>query len=888
MRRNLGREVLYSSLVLGSFLLVTGVTSVHAGAASIDQTAATSVVEDNQTPVAAQAIDSTETTAAEEASVPTVVASESSNSVNNTDESQPSVPVTTSDDNDNPPLVRTENNQDLYLQGITAADFGLSESGLPGWIVSTLTNGAVAPVTSIKDNSGNYQIYNETPVNEQSLLGVVDNFSIFTFNNLKLTNISVNGRVAVGGDLTLTNAAINGPDSEYNLIVGGQSVLKTYSSVNGRGILIDQNTNAWDTLWAGQKYTRMNTAAFFATLQQQLLAQGNQMLQITTTGTTVTPTATNGHQLKLVGSGSDGANTDVFSVTTDQINATFGGSIDITNVTQIDGTPKQVIINVTGDNAIFSNGSILYNGQPLANNKTLAATITWNMPQTVAIESSAFAQVGTIVAPLATFYMSNGSIDAAKLVVYKYNTTDINETSHIKAEFKLQNSDEVVHDPINYMVAKGDVTDVGPILFSSGEYILVGYSLNDGEIQQVSETTAIPVTYRATDQTITFYYQLAKKGGKTNPVQRLANGQKRYEVVTDSIEVEQVKQQIADLMAVDQDKLIGSSATITLSGEALATEFKNANGQKHYAIVTDSTDVEQTKRQIADLIAADQTNGIAASATITIVDDAPLSVSYGLSAGTKAYFIGKVPDDAPHVEFKLADGQKYYEVTTESENVGQMKQVVAYLIAADQTNGIAASATITTVDDAPLSVSYGLSAGTKAYFIGKVPDDAPFTEFKLAPGQKHYEVSTAADVVAIKQRIDGLIAADQQQGIHATADIKLLDARALVTHNETSDNVTNDKQISQIKQRDLESVHSVMLPVKVNADVVNSDKDRAGINIQTTLKKSRAGNNQLLPQTGAANNIIGTIVGILMLGLAFVVSFKNKKLNKARVGNKVH
>lgn len=277
MRRNFGKELLYSSFILGSLVLISGQKSVSANSnvSQQDETISTVIPSDSQTAtetqsenikvnnpnssetnelVASEAVTSASAVVQDNTAVASTVAQPAAKVESETEaQDTPNETSTAATSSATPELVRTENYQDLYLQGITTADLGLSNQGLPGWIISTISNGAISPVMSVKDSSNNYQQYDEQAVNDQSILGVIDNYSIFTFNSLKLSNITVNGRVAVGGDVTLSNAAINGETDNYNLIVGGSTLLKSNSSVNGLGILIDQSTNAWDTLWAGEK-----------------------------------------------------------------------------------------------------------------------------------------------------------------------------------------------------------------------------------------------------------------------------------------------------------------------------------------------------------------------------------------------------------------------------------------------------------------------------------------------------------------------------------------------------------------------------------------------------------------------------------------------------------
>ncbi|WP_137597865.1 LPXTG cell wall anchor domain-containing protein, partial [Paucilactobacillus kaifaensis] len=278
----------------------------------------------------------------------------------------------------------------------------------------------------------------------------------------------------------------------------------------------------------------------------------------------------------------------------------------------------------------------------------------------------------------------------------------------------------------------------------------------------------------------------------------------------------------------DKSQGVVSTGTITaVDTAAPSTEFELANGQKDYEVAAVPDEVETAKQTVGDAIIADKSQGIVSTGTIKAVDTT-----------------------ASSTEFELANGQRDYEVAAMPDEVEIAKQTVGDAITADKAQEIVSTGTITAVDTT-----------------------SPSTEFKLAEGQKYYEVVTESESLdSIKRLIIDLLKEDQKQGITSTAEIKLLDSKSLKIEMDKPGNVI-ESVTAKNNSKSPTSIKSVDIP---NLGTVNPSENKTIIDNLDDFTAKHHDNYSQLPKTGSTKGIITAIIGVLMFGLALVALIKIK------------
>ena len=242
--------------------------------------------------------------------------------------------------------------------------------------------------------------------------GLANDYNVFVFGDLNMSNTDAEGRVAVGGNATLSNYGVGagitplppanvdpsfvvdgdlnvtaGSNASGNTVINPDSTIITYTMGNPNGQLI---TGTPIDFAAEGQYLKC-ASAFWSTL----LPNGTGQVIFGQLNLTGTDTALNVFSLdssNLYGSG--------FSLT--QLNG-------INIIAPLEST---ILINVDGTAIQYGNYQIFRNG--VTATRENARHIVWNFPQALTWSNSTTAIYGSVLAPFAaantTYSQINGNI----------------------------------------------------------------------------------------------------------------------------------------------------------------------------------------------------------------------------------------------------------------------------------------------------------------------------------------------------------------------------------------------------------------------------------------------------------------------------------------------
>lgn len=273
--------------------------------------------------------------------------------------------------------------------------------------------------------------FDPTKSNSGSTLGVIGDYGLFVLKNGSTTgNITINGNLAVGGDLSLANTSGGGTISG-NVIVGNNFNYYGANQNQGNGgnigiggkVIYGTSFNYGTTSLSGIKGTRSQEDPMktidFKTVEKYWISKSKEYGMLTPNGTVAPPPYNNGDQLVLEVMDRT-LPIYIFTITEDQISKAKGILIN---------TPENstVIINIMGYSGEGENKDkykvldmsqwTKYNGKDADYNKIeentkKAQRILYNFPEARSINITR-GQIGTFLAPLATVEATNGNITGA-------------------------------------------------------------------------------------------------------------------------------------------------------------------------------------------------------------------------------------------------------------------------------------------------------------------------------------------------------------------------------------------------------------------------------------------------------------------------------------------
>ena len=224
-------------------------------------------------------------------------------------------------------------------------------------------------------------------------LGQASDFNVFVLGNLEQSNVDTEGRMAVGGNATLTDYGVgvkltNSNGTRNDLIVGGNLTYTRGKVFNGNAVYGGTVNLSLVGIPNGTAF--QGNPIDFATAGQELLDLSAYLGGLSANGTTNFQYG----QVTLNGSGS-GLN--VFNL--------LGSDLSAANTFTINADPNAtVLVNITGETINFGNFGFFLNGVDKQN-------VLYNFVDAKNLSSNAVGIQGSLLAPKATYQFDNGNID---------------------------------------------------------------------------------------------------------------------------------------------------------------------------------------------------------------------------------------------------------------------------------------------------------------------------------------------------------------------------------------------------------------------------------------------------------------------------------------------
>jgi choice-of-anchor A domain-containing protein len=227
-------------------------------------------------------------------------------------------------------------------------------------------------------------------------LGLAQNFNLFAINNFTSSASDVQGAVAVGGNMTVSNYAVNSmntPGYAGNALVVNGNLNFTNGSIGQGNAYVGGSTSALNVGFAGGSFQAGVAPFSFADTANSLYQLSATLSGLSANGVT----SFNGWGgVTFTGDGT--GNTQIFNVNSAQLSGI--NNLSLANVL----AGQSVILNISGSNVAFSNAGV----------STLGANVLFNFNQATQIAFNGVGGFGSLLAPYATVTgtgaMINGSV----------------------------------------------------------------------------------------------------------------------------------------------------------------------------------------------------------------------------------------------------------------------------------------------------------------------------------------------------------------------------------------------------------------------------------------------------------------------------------------------
>lgn len=226
-------------------------------------------------------------------------------------------------------------------------------------------------------------------------LGIASDYNVFVLGDVNQSNTDAEGKVAIGGDATLSNfyAGMTLPQDGNNgdVLIVGENLTFTNGQVRGNAVYGETENLTNVTLQNGGTL-RQDTPIDFDAARQELQALSQSLGILGATGTTeITSSA-----ITLTGSNQE---QNIFHLSAADLSNTSSFNINV-----IPGST--VIVNISGANASLQNfGFNITGGIEQRQN------IIYNFYQATTLSASGIGIEGSILAPLAAFNFNNAHIN---------------------------------------------------------------------------------------------------------------------------------------------------------------------------------------------------------------------------------------------------------------------------------------------------------------------------------------------------------------------------------------------------------------------------------------------------------------------------------------------
>ncbi|WP_367873588.1 choice-of-anchor A family protein [Luteolibacter sp. Populi] len=234
-----------------------------------------------------------------------------------------------------------------------------------------------------------------------STLSLASPYNVYVLGDMQESNVDSEGRVAVGGNATLTNYGVGSkfqgnPASAGNTLVVGGNLAYNGGEVHYGNTVYGGTLSG--SFGSPNGSITHGTALDFASTNTSLLTASAYWGNLTATGSTI-----NYHGgVHMVGTSSD---LNIFTLSGAMLASSWGVVIDAP-------AGSTVLVNVTGTSDAFKNMGLSF--QDLNNDHTGSTgrqNVIYNFFEATALEINGISIQGSILAPKATVNFGNGNVE---------------------------------------------------------------------------------------------------------------------------------------------------------------------------------------------------------------------------------------------------------------------------------------------------------------------------------------------------------------------------------------------------------------------------------------------------------------------------------------------
>ena len=242
--------------------------------------------------------------------------------------------------------------------------------------------------------------------------GVANNYNVFVFGNLSLSNTDAEGRVAVGGNAVLSNYGVGAgilplppANTDASFVVDGAVNVTGGSNASGNTVVNPNSTILSYTMGNPNGQLITGTPIDFSAAEQYLKCASAFWAGLAPNGTGQVVFG----QLNLTGTDET---LNVFSLNSGNLYGSGLSLAQLNGINIIAPLGSTILINVDGTAIQYGSYQIFRNG--VTATRENARRILWNFPQALTWSNSTTAIYGSVLAPFAaantTFSQINGNI----------------------------------------------------------------------------------------------------------------------------------------------------------------------------------------------------------------------------------------------------------------------------------------------------------------------------------------------------------------------------------------------------------------------------------------------------------------------------------------------
>lgn len=242
--------------------------------------------------------------------------------------------------------------------------------------------------------------------------GVANDYNVFVFGNLSLSNTDAEGRVAVGGNATLSNYGVGAgivplppANTDASFVVDGAVNVTGGSNASGNTVVNPGSTILSYTMGNPNGQLVTGTPIDFSAAEQYLKCASAFWAGLAPNGTGQVVFG----QLNLTGTDET---LNVFSLDSGNLYGSGLSLAQLNGINIIAPLGSTILINVAGTAIQYGSYQIFRNG--VTATRENARRILWNFPQALTWSNSTTAIYGSVLAPFAaantTFSQINGNI----------------------------------------------------------------------------------------------------------------------------------------------------------------------------------------------------------------------------------------------------------------------------------------------------------------------------------------------------------------------------------------------------------------------------------------------------------------------------------------------